>query len=155
MNPLLTDIDYPAFIAITEQSPLGSSLNGEALIAQTEACKDWESRYRILMQLGKQLPTFAKQYQQPNFEIHGCESQVWLVMIEYHGRYYFLAHSPARIVKGLLAALLAELQGADREKIAAFSGQEYFQRLGLGKHLTPSRSNGLLAIIKAIKEVVC
>ncbi|ROS05282.1 cysteine desulfuration protein SufE [Sinobacterium caligoides] len=140
--------------ALAQQSPLGQTINDSQLITQMNNCPDWESRYRIIMQLGKQLPPLPTELRTPESEIHGCESDVWLVVAQYKEHYYILADSRARIVKGLIAAVICALQGKSTEAILSFDLPDYFRQLSLEKHLTPSRSNGLASIIETIKNSV-
>jgi cysteine desulfuration protein SufE len=142
----------PQLLSAIEQSKLGHSITDTSLIEQCQSCKDWESRYRIIMQLAKQLPAMPAELCQSSNQIHGCESQVWLTIYQQQQQYYFLATSNARIVKGLLAALITAWQGKDAEYIQQFDAVAYFSLLGLAKHLTPSRSNGLAAIVTTAKR---
>ncbi|CAH0990869.1 Sulfur acceptor protein CsdE [Sinobacterium norvegicum] len=135
-----------------EQNALGHSITESSLIDQCQQCGDWESRYRVIMQLAKQLPPMPSELCCESNQIHGCESQVWLTIYSQDQRYYFIATSNARIVKGLLAALIAAWQGQNGDFIQQFDANHYFHQLGLSKHLSPSRSNGLAAIVATAKQ---
>ena len=84
-------------------------------------------------------------------KVDGCVSQVWLVSEKRDGKYYFLADSDAFIVRGLLAIIIRVFSGATEEDILAMDFQELFDNLGLNNHLSPSRSNGLFAVVQKIK----
>ncbi|MCJ8269648.1 MAG: SufE family protein [Psychrosphaera sp.] len=130
--------------------------------------KGWEGKYRQIMLLGKQLPALADEYKQDTHLVKGCESQVWLHyqpkehkdeqpkerMKEPKNRcYQFAADSDARIVKGLVIVILAAFNYKTAQQISDFDIEGYFAELDLLKHLSPSRSNGIHAIVQAIREI--
>lgn len=85
------------------------------------------------------------------FLVSGCESEVWLVAEQQGEQWFFCADSDARIVRGLIAIVLAALNGKTSAEISAFSMDDYFAELGLLAHLSPSRGNGLQAIVATIQ----
>ena len=113
----------------------------------------WEDRYRNVIQLGKKLPQLDDSYKQDQLKISGCESQVWLHHQIIDDHYYFIADSDARIVRGLITLVLAAYDGKTATEINAFDIDTYFQSLGLIDHLSPSRGNGLKAIVEQIKQL--
>ncbi len=120
--------------------------------------KAWEDRYRFIMKSGKNLKALPEQYKTEQYEIKGCESQVWLNYEITTGadglkHCFWYAHSEARIVKGLLWLLLSPLDGLSCQAIAAFNIDQYFEKLGLLKHLSPSRGNGLKEIAQQVNEI--
>ncbi len=136
--------------------PLGAhTLDGAVVEARFSSYSAWEERYRQLIQLGKQLPPLPEAWRGNEQELAGCESKVWLISHQDEaGRWHFAADSEARIVRGLLAVVLAALNHLTREEIAEVDMEAYFARLHLTKHLSPSRGNGLRAMVQAIQQRV-
>lgn len=125
------------------------------IIAVFDNIKGWEGKYRQIMLFGKQLPALASQYRLPENLVEGCESQVWLHIEQdsSDGCYYFAADSDARIIKGLVSLILLGYNGKNAAEIAQFDIEGYFTHLDLLKHLSPSRANGVHAIIQRIKRL--
>ena len=112
----------------------------------------WQNKYRQLILLGNKMPELADEYKITENQITGCESQAWLaVSCDNDERLWFGLDSDARIVKGLMAALLAAVNGKTRAEIRAFDIDAYFNQLGFMQQLSPSRGNGLKAVIAAIQ----
>ena len=112
---------------------------------------DWMDRYQMLIDLGEELPPMEEEYKTQQNLIDGCQSQVWLQadMTE-DGKIVFSADSDALIVKGIIALLLKVISGHTPDEI--LQSELYFiDRIGLKDHLSPTRSNGLLAMIKQIR----
>lgn len=112
---------------------------------------DWMDRYQMLIDLGEELPPMEEEYKTQQNLIDGCQSQVWLQadMTE-DGKIVFSADSDALIVKGIIALLLKVISGHTPDEI--LQSELYFiDRIGLKDHLSPTRSNGLLAMVKQIK----
>lgn len=114
--------------------------------------KSWEDKYRQILQLSKSLTPMDEQYQNEHHRVKGCESDVWLNIMhdEGTGRYTFVAASNARIVRGLLVIIIAAYQDCTAAHIAQFDIKAYFAQLDLLKHLSPSRANGIYAIVEKI-----
>jgi cysteine desulfuration protein SufE len=108
------------------------------------------------MLLGKQLPALADEYKLDDHLIKGCESQVWLhfrMENQKSSTYQLAADSDARIVKGLVIVILADFNHKTAQQISEFDIEGYFTELDLLKHLSPSRSNGIHAIVEAIQAI--
>ncbi|MCD9467601.1 cysteine desulfurase sulfur acceptor subunit CsdE [Photobacterium iliopiscarium] len=135
------------------QHPFGSEITTTDIIAQMQTAMGWEDRYRNVIQLGKKLPQLDDSYKQDQLKISGCESQVWLHHQVVDEHYYFIADSDARIVRGLITLVLAAYNGRTAAEINAFDIDTYFDNLGLITHLSPSRGNGLKAIVEQIKQL--
>ncbi|GIU23148.1 SufE family protein [Shewanella sp. MBTL60-007] len=120
-------------------------------VALFEQAGNWQERYRQIMLLGKSLAKLDDNLRVESAQVRGCESNAWLYHSEIDGKHYFIADSDARIVKGLIALLLIACNGKTSNEIRAFSPDHYFTQLGLQGQLSPSRTNGLLALAKAIK----
>ena len=104
------------------------------------------------MLLGKKLLRLDKTFRDDNTLISGCESLAW-IKAEYNelGLYTFTADSDAKIIRGLLVIVLAAFNNKTAQQIHQFNINDYFTQLGLMQHLSPSRGNGLLAIVEKIK----
>ncbi|WP_410481512.1 SufE family protein [Pseudomonas plecoglossicida] len=124
----------------------------QALEAFAQA-KGWEQRARLLMQWGDRLEPLADSEQTEANRVHGCESLVWLVAEQIVGVWRFKASSDARLLRGLLALLLVRVQGLNREELAGVDLREWFTQLGLERQLSPSRSNGLHAVLQRMAEL--
>lgn len=114
--------------------------------------KGWDSRHREIMLLGKRLPRLDKSLRNDSTIIAGCESLAWLFAEKSSkGTYLFTADSDAKIIRGLLVIVLAAFNNKTAQKIQEVNINDYFYSLGLLQHLSPSRGNGLLAIVDKIK----
>lgn len=133
--------------------PFGHDITSEMIVAQMAAANGWEDRYRTVIQLGKQLPALPDTFKLDTLTVSGCESQVWLTHQQTDGVFHFAADSDARIVRGLITLVLAAYDGKTAEQIRAFDIDGYFDSLGLLAHLSPSRGNGLKAIVEQIKAL--
>lgn len=124
------------------------------LLARFEQAPNWQERYRQIMLLGKVLPSLTNELRLESAQVKGCESDAWLYHLEQDGKHYFLADSDARIVKGLIGLLLSACHGKQSDEILAFDPSAYFKQLGLEGQLSPSRTNGLHALAKAMIDAV-
>jgi cysteine desulfuration protein SufE len=110
----------------------------------------WEEKYHYLIQMGRKLRSFPAEWETEANLIPGCQSQVWLVTEEKEGKLYFHAKADSVIVSGLIALLIQVFSGATREDIQTAS-LEFIKEIGLNQHLSPTRSNGLHAMLSAIR----
>lgn len=117
------------------------------------ACPGWEQRARLLMQWGERLEPLSEAERVDEHRVHGCESLVWLVAEKEDGIWHFRAGSDARLLRGLLAVLLARVDGLSGDKLAALDLVDWFNQLGLQRQLSPSRSNGLNAVLQRMREL--
>lgn len=137
-----------------QDSPFGDSITAESLLEKLEPLKDWNSRYRELMLLGKNLPKMPAELKTEENRVSGCESNTWLsYQQDSDGRFHFMADSDARVIRGLIALVLAIFNRATAEQIQAVNIENYFARLDLLRHLSPSRGNGLKAIVDKIQQI--
>lgn len=113
----------------------------------------WEQRARLLMQWGERLPPLSDAEKCEANLVHGCESQVWLVGRLHDGRWQFSASSDARLIRGLVALLLARVNGLSAEALKQVDLPDWFNQLGLSRQLSPSRSNGLNAVLQRMREL--
>ena len=135
------------------QHPFGVSITSDDIVETLGFFDDWEERYRYLIDLGKELPEMPAEKQTDEHLIRGCQSKVWLHHQFLDGKFWFEADSDAFIVKGLLALVLAAYNGKSSEEILSFDIDAYFDRLDLMSHLTPTRGNGLRAMVGRIREI--
>lgn len=129
----------------------------EEIAEDFEFLGDWEERYRYLIDLGDQLPGLPDSAKTEEFRVQGCTSNVWLVgAVAGQGdsaRLQLTADSDARIVRGLVWLLLAAYQDQRPEEVLNFPIESFFARLGLDKHLSRSRSNGLRSMVARIRAL--
>ncbi|MGY3945565.1 SufE family protein [Aeromonas tecta] len=138
---------------LNSYTAIGREPNAESLRQQFAATHGWENQYRLIIQLGKLLPALPVEWQTEENRLKGCESQAWLKSEKGEDRnWHFACDSDARIVRGLIVIVLAALNHQSSEAIQAFDMEAYFTELGLEKHLSPSRGNGLRAIVLAIRD---
>jgi len=121
------------------------------LIGEFEVFDNWMERYQYLIDLGRSLPPFPEELRTEAHRLHGCQSQVWLVSSRRGDRLDFQATSDSAIVSGLVAVLLRVYSGRRAAEIAA-SRPDFIKAIGLDAHLSPTRSNGLRAMLKAIHD---
>ncbi len=112
---------------------------------------DWSERYQYLIDLGRKLPPFPEQWKTDEHRLHGCQSIVWIVAAGDAQRLDFHAISDSAIVSGLIFLALRVYSGRPAAEIAA-TEPDYIDRIGLAKHLSPTRSNGLAALLAFIRE---
>jgi cysteine desulfuration protein SufE len=125
----------------------------DKLVRNFSRCLNWEEKYLYVIELGSQLPLLDERERQAANLISGCQSQVWIVMsnnaqgqVEFHG------DSDAAIVKGLLAVVFIVYHELTPQQILDLDVRPFFSELALSQHLTPSRSQGLEAMIRAIRS---
>ncbi|AWT09533.1 Fe-S metabolism protein SufE [Stutzerimonas frequens] len=124
----------------------------KALTAFAQA-PGWEQRARLLMQWGERLEPLDDGERSEANRVAGCESQVWLVGERQNGRWHFRAASDARLIRGLLAVLLARVNGLDANELTQVDMADWFASLGLSRQLSPSRSNGMNAVLQRMREL--
>ena len=122
----------------------------DEVIAEFSDLDDWMDRYQLLIDLGSEQPPLDEKYKTDQNLIEGCQSRVWLQADDVDGKVIFQAESDALIVKGIIALLIKVLSGHTPDEI--INTDLYFiDRIGLKEHLSPTRSNGLLAMVKQIR----
>ena len=128
----------------------------EKLISNFELLGDWEERYGYLIDLGKKLPGLPEAEKTENTRVHGCQAMVWLVMEpdpERLGALRFRADSDAFIVRGLIAVLQFIFNGRTPDEILKADAKSSLSQLGLDKHLSPTRKNGLFSMVERIRTL--
>lgn len=127
----------------------------EAVSKNIETAAGWQQKYRQIMLLGKQLPVMPEILKVDDALVKGCESKVWLYIDFDHteNSLVLAGDSDTRIVKGLLALILALYNGLTPEQAAQINAYDEFERLGLISHLSPSRGNGIKAMVDKIQTM--
>ncbi|MEI7597161.1 MAG: SufE family protein [Bacteroidota bacterium] len=120
------------------------------IIAEFEMYSDWMEKYNYLIELGKDLPAINEQYKTEQYIINGCQSQVWLHADLVDGKIVFTADSDAIITKGIVGLLIRTLTNQTPDDILE-TDMSYLDEIGLQEHLSPTRANGLLSMIKQMK----
>lgn len=124
----------------------------QEIIEEFEGLTDWMDRYAYIIDLGNMLPEFPENEKTPANLIEGCQSRVWIhADRDADGIIKFEADSDALIVKGIVALLLRVLSGHTAKEIAE-ADLTFIDAIGLGEHLSPTRSNGLRAMVKEMKN---
>lgn len=122
----------------------------DEIIEEFEGFDDWMDRYQVIIDMGNELPALDEKYKTADNIIEGCQSRVWLQADYEDGTLKFTADSDAIIVKGIISMLVRTLSGHSPAEI--LDADLYFiDRIGLHDHLSPTRNNGLVAMIKRIK----
>lgn len=111
----------------------------------------WDDKYEYIIDLGKRLPPLEEQYKLDINKVKGCQSTVWLVADFNDGKVFYKAESDAIIVKGLISMLIRVLSGHSPDEIIN-SKLDFINRIGMTTHLAQTRSNGLLAMVKQMKN---
>ena len=111
----------------------------------------WDDKYEYIIDLGKKLPPLEEEYKTDVNKVRGCQSTVWLVSDYREGKVFYKAESDAMIVKGLISMLIRVLSGHSAEEIIE-AKLDFIRDIGMTSHLAQTRSNGLLAMVKQMKN---
>lgn len=122
----------------------------DEVISEFEDFDDWMDRYQMLIDLGNELEILDEQYKNDSNLIDGCQSRVWLQCDLVDGRLVFTADSDALITKGIIALLIRVLSGQTPKEIQE-ADLYFIEKIGLRDHLSPTRSNGLLSMVKQMR----
>ena len=129
---------------------MGVNESAEELVEDFNLFEDWSDKYEYIISLGKDLSEMKKEDKIEENLVKGCQSQVWLIATEKEGNVYFEADSDAIISKGICALLVKVFNGQPAAEIVK-NNLGFIEKIGLKEHLSPNRSNGLVAMIKKIK----
>lgn len=119
----------------------------DSIVEEFSMFDDWMDRYAMLIEMGKDCPMIDSQYRNDNYLINGCQSRVWLHAKMEDGKVYFSADSDAVITKGIINLLIKVLSGQKPKDIIE-ADMSFLDEIGLKEHLSPTRSNGLLSMVK-------
>jgi len=146
-NPVMTAMNARPDIRVGESADAAQ----DAIIEEFAFFGDWTERYQYLIDLGRKLPAFPDDLKTDAHKVHGCQSLVWLVAEGDAQNLRFRAISDSAIVSGLIALLLRVYSGRPAREILD-TEPRFVEALGLARHLSPTRNNGLAAMLKTIKE---
>ncbi|MDR4987526.1 MAG: SufE family protein [Bacteroidales bacterium] len=122
----------------------------QALVSDFEMFDDWMDKYNYIIEMGRSLPEIEESLKQDKYLIKGCQARVWLHATYRDGKVYFSADSDALITKGIAALLIEVLSGLPPKDVVD-ADMSFVDRIGLKEHLSQTRSNGLLNMIKQMK----
>ena len=131
----------------------GTDITAQDIVDTLSFFDNWEDRYKYIIELGKELSPLAEEHKTEANFVRGCQSQVWLIHRLEDGRLYFEADSDAFIVRGLLGVVMAAYNGKTPAEVLDFDIEGYFDDLNLLKHLSPTRGNGLRAMVGQIQTI--
>jgi len=122
----------------------------QAVVEEFSMFEDWMDKYSYLIELGKDLPIIEEKYKDQSHLISGCQSRVWLHAEEKDGLVFFTADSDAVITKGIISLLVSVLSGSKPSDIVN-ADFDFLDDIGLKSHLSPTRANGLVSMVKQIQ----
>jgi cysteine desulfuration protein SufE len=122
----------------------------QEVIEEFSMFDDWMQKYEHIIELGKELPLIDEQFKTDDYIIKGCQSKVWLNAEMKDGKVFYSADSDAIITKGIISLLLRVFNNQTPQEIIS-AELNFIDEIGLKEHLSPTRSNGLLSMIKQIK----
>ncbi len=123
----------------------------EEIVEEFSLFDSWDEKYEYIIDLGKKLPALEEVYKKDENRVRGCQSTVWLVGEHREGRVYYKADSDSVIVKGLISMLIRVLSGQPADAILE-AQLGFISQIGMTTHLAQTRSNGLLAMVKQMKN---
>ncbi len=123
----------------------------QEIIDEFSLFDSWDDKYEYIIDLGKKLAPLNDQYKKDENKVRGCQSTVWLVADYHDGRIYYKAESDAVIVKGLISMLIRVLSGQTPDAIVN-AKLDFIREIGMMSHLAQTRSNGLLSMVKQMKN---
>ncbi|NOZ74698.1 MAG: SufE family protein [FCB group bacterium] len=131
-----------------------NEISFETLVTHFQLLGNWEDRYRYILDLAKKLPSFPDKYRTEENRIHGCQSQVWMRLnwVGPNQSLDFVADSDAHLVRGIIAVLYILFQGRRPNQILELDTESALQKLELKQHLSPTRNNGITAMIQKIRN---
>lgn len=123
------------------------------LAASVASARGWDEVTRALMLASRHLPVLDEELRTPEHAIEGCESDVWLARLSEQGESRFAAFSPSKIIRGVLSILLEQANSLPGVDVAVFDFAAYLEQLGLSRHLSQSRGNGIRHVIARLNHL--
>ena len=120
------------------------------IVEDFESLQEWDDRYGEIIRMGRELAPLPEEFKTDKYKLNGCQSQVWINAKLEEGKVYFYADSDAMIVKGLIALLIKVYSGRTPVEILS-TPPDFLSKLGIDSHLSPTRKNGLSAMLKQIQ----
>ena len=136
-----------------DNNPFGHSISSDDISDTLGFFDAWDDRYKYIIDLGKELPPLPDEFHTEDRLVRGCQSQVWIETSMEDGKLQLAVDSDAFIVKGLLGVVLAAYNNRTPAEVLAFDIDAYFEALDLMRHLSPTRGNGLRAMVARIREI--
>jgi cysteine desulfuration protein SufE len=136
-----------------DANPFGHTIDSDDIVETLAFFDSWEDRYKYIIDLGKELPSMDPGLHTDDRLVRGCQSQVWIDTALVDGRLQIAVDSDAFIVKGLLGVVLAAYNNKTPQQVLAFDVEAYFDQLELMNHLSPTRGNGLKAMVARIRSI--
>lgn len=136
-----------------DTNPFGHSIGSDDIVDTLGFFDSWEDRYKYIIDIGKELPPMDASLHTDERLVRGCQSQVWIDTALEDGRLQIAVDSDAFIVKGLLGVVLAAYNNKTPQEVLAFDIESYFDQLELMNHLSPTRGNGLKAMVARIRAI--
>lgn len=133
--------------------PFGNDITTDDILDTLSFFDGWEERYKYIIDLGKSLPAMDDALKTEDRIVPGCQSQVWVESELEDGKLIFAVDSDAFIVKGLLALVMAAYNNKTPAQVLEFDIESYFEALSLIKHLSPTRGNGIKAMVHKVQEL--
>lgn len=137
----------------SSENPFGDGISSQDILDTLGFFDSWEDRYKYIIDLGRNLPPLPDSLRTPDRLVRGCQSMVWIDTALRNGRLQLAVDSDAFIVKGLLGVILAAYNHKTPADVLAFDIDTYFEQLDLLRHLSPTRGNGLRAIVQRIRDI--
>jgi cysteine desulfuration protein SufE len=134
-------------------NPFGHSIGSEDILDTLGFFDAWDERYKYIIDLGKELPPLPDEFHTADRLVRGCQSQVWIETAVVGGKLQLAVDSDAFIVKGLLGIVLAAYNNKTPQQVLDFDIDAYFGDLDLLRHLSPTRGNGLRAMVARIRDI--
>ena len=131
--------------------PGGIQATEREIVEEFALFDSWDDKYEYIIDLGKKLPPLEEEFKKDENKVRGCQSTVWLVADYRDGRVFYKAESDAVIVKGLISMLIRVLSGHTPDEIIN-AKLDFIREIGMTTHLAQTRSNGLLAMVKQMKN---
>ncbi|HRO69347.1 MAG TPA: SufE family protein [Chitinophagaceae bacterium] len=131
--------------------PGGIQAIEKEIVEEFSLFDSWDDKYEYIIDLGKKLPPLEEEFKKDENKVRGCQSTVWLVADYNNGRVFYKAESDAVIVKGLISMLIRVLSGHTPDEIIN-AKLDFIREIGMTTHLAQTRSNGLLAMVKQMKN---
>ena len=122
----------------------------DRLVEEFSFFENLEDKYSFILELGKDLPKIKEEYKTPDYTIQGCQSQVWIHADYKDGKIFFTADSDAIITKGIIALLIRVFSGSTPDEIFE-ANLDFIDKIGFKNFLSPTRSNGLMSMVKQMK----
>ena len=138
---------------MTDANPFGHTITSDDIVDSLSFFDSWEDRYKYIIDLGRELPAMDAGLHTDDRLVRGCQSQVWIDTRVEDGRLQIAVDSDAFIVKGLLGVVLAAYNNKSPAEVLAFDIDSYFEQLELLNHLSPTRGNGLRAMVARIRAI--